>query len=94
MHTEQMCFYRSLRGEQRAIIEKYASLVDPEYRKDDPPVPPSTPPPSPPPSDNNDAQDIKNNGEQKEGFFKNAFGKLKDKLNHECNDEDKKKPKD
>lgn len=85
---------RSLRGEQRAIIEKYASLVDPEYRKDDPPVPPSTPPPSPPPSDNNDAKDIKNNDEQKEGFFKNAFGKLKDKLNHECNDEDKKKPKD
>jgi hypothetical protein len=26
--------YRSLRGKQREIIERYASLVDDEYKKD------------------------------------------------------------
>lgn len=74
---------RSLKGTQREIIEKYASLVDPAYRKDDPAPSTSsdnssgpTPPPSP---KDNDCKD---------GFFKNAFGKLRDKLNH---DDDKKK---
>lgn len=74
---------RSLKGTQREIIEKYASLVDPAYRKDDPTPSTSsdnssgpTPPPSP---KDNDCKD---------GFFKNAFGKLRDKLNH---DDDKKK---
>ncbi|SAM05909.1 hypothetical protein [Absidia glauca] len=37
---------RSLRGEARDIIEKYASLVDEDYRVETPPTPPSTPPPS------------------------------------------------
>ncbi|KAI8148276.1 hypothetical protein BJV82DRAFT_591484 [Fennellomyces sp. T-0311] len=72
---------RSLRGEQREIIEKYAALVDPEYRKDDPPAPNTPPPTPPPPAEDSDAK-------EKEGFFKSAFDKLKDKLHHD--DEDKK----
>jgi hypothetical protein len=32
--THHQC-YRSLRGQQREIIEKYASLVDEEYAKKD-----------------------------------------------------------
>ncbi|KAI7860481.1 hypothetical protein BDC45DRAFT_474347 [Circinella umbellata] len=85
---------RGLRGAQREIIEKYASLVDPDYRKEDPLVSnntdnktDNTPPPStPPPTDDG------KNGENKEGFFKHAFDKLKDKLSHE--DEQKKKNND
>ncbi|KAI9322308.1 hypothetical protein BX666DRAFT_2022804 [Dichotomocladium elegans] len=71
---------RALKGIQRELIEKYASLVDPDYRKDD--VSPDTPPPSPKPTDCGDGEAKDNN------FFKNAFGKLKDKLSHE--DEKKK----
>jgi molecular chaperone DnaJ len=41
---------RSLRGEAREIIEKYASLVDEDYRVETPPTPPSTPPPPSSPS--------------------------------------------
>lgn len=84
---------RSLRGRQKEIIEEYASLVDEEYRPKDNPIrnpnpSPDTPPPSPKisPQDDND-DNKKNDG----GFFKNAFGKIKDKI---CNDEDDKKKDD
>ncbi|KAI9264872.1 hypothetical protein BDA99DRAFT_507126 [Phascolomyces articulosus] len=89
---------RGLRGAQREIIEKYASLVDPEYRKEDPPAPNmnqpnnNTPPPTPPSSD--DGSDSGKDGNCKDGFFKNAFDKLKDKLSHEENDEKKKNDKE
>ncbi|KAI8327683.1 hypothetical protein BC941DRAFT_458082 [Chlamydoabsidia padenii] len=107
-------FVRSLRGEARDIIEKYASLVDEDYRVKTPPTPPTTPPP--PPSDNTtnttnkdttekgstpkstpaDESSTKDNTTDKDdqkrpGFFKNAFGKFKNKV---CHDEKDDKNKD
>lgn len=75
---------RIVRGEQRKIIEKYASLIDPEYRQDDPAPSDDKTPPTPPPSPGNDC-------DSKEGFFKNAFGKLKDKLSNEDDEKPSKK---
>ncbi|KAG0170591.1 hypothetical protein DFQ30_002262 [Apophysomyces sp. BC1015] len=78
---------RSLHGKQREIIEKYASLVDDDYRPatpSDPPTEPQTPPPPPPA--NNSSNDNGEDGNSK-GFFKNAFGKLKDRM---CNENDEK----
>ncbi|CAO3600454.1 unnamed protein product [Absidia cylindrospora] len=45
---------RSLRGEARDLIEKYASLVDEDYRVESSPTPPPTPPPSPQSSPSNE----------------------------------------
>ncbi|ORZ00091.1 hypothetical protein BCR42DRAFT_463590 [Absidia repens] len=118
LHGDQIVTFkvelpRNLRGEARDIIEKYASLVDEDYRTDEPP----TPPPSPQPSSNddikhdntslNDTTDKNNKDtsdtsdknqsadtkdqQKQSGFFKNAFGKLKDKIRHE---EDDKKTND
>lgn len=77
---------RTLKGKQREIIEEYASLVDEEYRSKEEPiqVKPDTPPPSPKitPEDEDKKED---------GFFKNAFGKIKGKI---CHDEENKKKND
>lgn len=81
---------RSLKGKQKEIIQEYAAYVDEEYRpKEEPPqsVKPDTPPPSP------STEDKKQQGseDKKEGgFFKNAFGKIKDKI---CDEIDEKKHK-
>ncbi|CAO3614234.1 unnamed protein product [Cunninghamella blakesleeana] len=94
---------RNLRGEARDIIEKYASLVDEEYRKPTSNDNPSTPPPSSPsspssnpstdsPSTNNDKDDNdKSDDNKKSGFFKNAFGKIKDKMCQDDEEDEKKK---
>jgi molecular chaperone DnaJ len=91
--TLKVEFPRSLKGQQKQIIEQYAALVDEEYRPKEEPtqVSPDTPPPSPkmtPEDDTNQDSTKKDAG----GFFKNAFGKIKDKICHE--DDEKDKPKD
>ncbi|KAI9272523.1 hypothetical protein BY458DRAFT_533286 [Sporodiniella umbellata] len=82
---------RSLRGKQKEIIEQYAGLVDEEYRpkkETTKATTPDTPPPSPEDEDENSKSD--------KGFFKNAFGKIKDRICHEDegnSDENKKEKK-
>lgn len=86
--TLKVEFPRSLRGQQKEIIEQYAALVDEEYRpKEESPrqQAPDTPPPSPKISPSDTTEDKSKDN----SFFKNAFDKLKDKICHE--DEDKKK---
>lgn len=88
--TLDVKFPRSLKGRQKEIIEEYASLVDEEYRPKEEPVKtstPDTPPPSPKMSPESDEESKKND----KGFFKNAFGKFKDKICPEDEDKDKKK---
>ncbi|RCH86548.1 hypothetical protein CU098_001817, partial [Rhizopus stolonifer] len=94
--TLKVDFPRSLRGKQREIIEEYASLVDDEYKPKEEPIKapaPDTPPPSPKMSPEADDENKKN----EKGFFKNAFGKIKDKICQEDeekkNEEDKKEDK-
>ncbi|KAG1356220.1 hypothetical protein G6F62_002138 [Rhizopus arrhizus] len=88
--TLDVKFPRSLKGRQKEIIEEYASLVDEEYRPKEEPIKastPDTPPPSPKMSPESDEESKKND----KGFFKNAFGKFKDKICPEDEDKDKKK---
>ncbi|KAI8062311.1 uncharacterized protein B0P05DRAFT_574467 [Gilbertella persicaria] len=87
--TLKVEFPRSLKGKQKEIIEQYAALVDEDYRPKEEPLrqeAPDTPPPSPKPS----AED-KPNEEKKEGFFKKAVGKIKDKICHEDEKDNDKK---
>lgn len=94
--TLKVEFPRSLKGKQREIIEEYASLVDEDYRPKEEPikVTPDTPPPSPKmtPDDFSEKPSTKDSSEDKKegGFFKNAFGKIKDKICHEDENKDKK----
>ncbi|ORX59442.1 hypothetical protein DM01DRAFT_1332919 [Hesseltinella vesiculosa] len=102
--TFQVELPRSVKGEARELIEKYASLVDDEYRVE-PAV--QTPPSEStttssddplsaedisPPSNDDDQDDDDDDEKKSSGFFKNAFGKLKDKMCHD--DQDKKKKQD
>ncbi|KAI8384277.1 uncharacterized protein BYT42DRAFT_493002 [Radiomyces spectabilis] len=98
---------RNIKGEQRAIIEKYASLVDPEYRVDDPPTPPPSPPPSEPPSSGASASkgddpvskkkdhDVKSSSDEKSGksHDKESKGFFKKLKEKLCHEDDKKDDK-
>ena len=102
--TLKVEFPRSLKGKQREIIEQYASLVDEDYRPKEEPiqVKPDTPPPSPKstPSDTSNTppppitKDTPEDDKKEGGFFKNAFGKIKEKICHEDENKDKKKDDD
>jgi molecular chaperone DnaJ len=71
---------RSLKGQQREIIEQYASLVDEEYRpKDEPKVVKQDPTSETKPETKSDTE----SSEKKDGFFKSTFGKFKGKICHE-----------
>lgn len=92
--TLKVEFPRSLKGKQKEIIQEYAAYVDEDYRpKEEPSVvnnTPDTPPPSP--KMNSDNAKPEETTKKEGGFFKNALGKIKDKICHE--DEEKKNKKD
>ncbi|GAB5586399.1 mdj1 protein precursor [Umbelopsis nana] len=81
---------RTLQDKQKDIIKKYAAMVDSDYAS---PKTPSNPADAPKTDSTNDSPDNESKGcAGKDGFFKNAFGKIKDKLSSD--DEDKDKDKD
>ncbi|RUS17922.1 hypothetical protein BC937DRAFT_89348 [Endogone sp. FLAS-F59071] len=90
---------RTLTDEQRRILLKYAELVDPNYRSSSSaPNPADNPSSHNPSSSSPDANTTDNThsakSEDKGGFFENAFGKLKDRINHaRHNDEEEDKKK-
>lgn len=103
--TLKVEFPRSLKGKQREIIEEYASLVDEDYRPKEQPiqVKPDTPPPSPKmtPDDSTDnkpstssTNDNSSEDKKEGGFFKNAFGKIKEKICHDDEEKNDKKKDD
>jgi molecular chaperone DnaJ len=96
--TLKVEFPRSLKGQHKQIIEEYAALVDEEYRpKEEPPiqVAPDTPPPSPKMTPEDDTPSNEDSTKKESnGFFKNAFGKIKGKICHEDDEKDKPKKDD
>jgi molecular chaperone DnaJ len=69
---------------QKEIIERYAAIVDSDY------APKSASDVSSEDHSSNATEDESNGSTGKDGFFKNAFGKFKDKLSSD--DEEDQKP--
>lgn len=90
---------RTLADSQKEIIEKYAGMVDSDYAKPEPPVddaPSNDGTTTAAPSEDKPIDGQANDDDQKgcagkDGFFKNAFGKIKDKLSSDEDDDSKKK---
>jgi molecular chaperone DnaJ len=74
--------HRTLAGKQKKIIEKYAAMVDTEYAKLEASGSSTDPSNNEPNGHDNEQQ----GSGSKNGFFKNAFGKIKDKLSSDEDD--------